>query len=58
MELEAILLANLYKCLHKNFIRIFIDMSSYAQLGDRLFKAQIVSEIHPEVTLRFFSLFI
>lgn len=32
-------------------------MDSYAQLGGRIFKAKVVSEVCPEVTLRIFLLF-
>lgn len=57
MELEAVLLTILYNVFRENYIRIFIDMDSYAQLGDRIFKAKVVSEVRPEVTLRIFLLF-
>lgn len=38
MEPEAVLLANLYDVFRENCIRIFIDMDSYAQLGDSLIR--------------------
>lgn len=42
MELEAVLLTILYNVFRENYIRIFTDMDSYAQLGDRIFKAKVV----------------
>lgn len=38
----------------ENQSRILIDMDSRPQLGDKFFKAQVVSEIHPGVTIRIF----
>lgn len=41
IELEAVLLANLYNVFRENYIRIFIDMDSYAQLGDKFLKHKL-----------------
>ena len=38
----------------ENYSRILIAIDSHPQLGDKFFKAQVVSDIHPGDTIRIF----